>query len=71
MTIPNPLPPHLTPRERDVLVLSSKGCRVGEVATRLGMSSGTVQVRLKSIYKKLDVHSKVEAAVWAAKEGWV
>lgn len=71
MTIPNPPVPSLTPREKDVLVLSSKGYRIAEVAVHLGMRPYTVTTRLKSIYKKLDVHTKVEAAVWAAHEGWV
>lgn len=71
MTIPNPPEPKLTPTERDILVLSSKGCYAPEVAQRLGMCLGTVNDHLKSIYRKLDVHSKVEAAVWAVKAGLV
>lgn len=61
----------LSPRERDVLVLASKGFRAGEVAKLLDISVRSVNGQLANVYRKLDVHTKVEAAVWAAKAGWV
>jgi DNA-binding NarL/FixJ family response regulator len=61
----------LTAREREVLVLVSKGCRLPELAERLEISRHTVSDHLKSIYRKLNVNSRAEAAVEAARLGLV
>lgn len=62
---------HLTEREKEVLVLAGKGMPGPEIARLLGMSLWTVNAHLKSIYTKLGVSGRVEAAVWAAKQGWL
>lgn len=51
----------LTPREIDVLSLLAQGNSVKAIAARLGISPHTATHYLKSIYAKLDVHSKNEA----------
>lgn len=61
----------LTPREREVLVLVSKGCRLPELAEHLQISRHTVAHYLKSIYRKLNVNSRAEAALQAARMGLV
>ncbi len=61
----------LTPRERDVLVLVSKGCRLPELAEKLEISRHTVSDHLKSIYRKLNVNSRAEATLEAARLGLV
>jgi DNA-binding CsgD family transcriptional regulator len=61
----------LTPREREVLILVGKGCTSAEVGKLLGMSTFTVGDHLKAVFAKLDVGTRVEAAVWAAKQGWL
>lgn len=61
----------LTAREREVLVLSSKGLTLKEVASCLRVACGTINDHRKNIYRKLDVNSAVEAAVIAAKAGLV
>ena len=61
----------LTAREREVLVLLSKGCRLPELAERLQISRHTVSDHLKSIYRKLNVNSRAEAALEAARLGLV
>ena len=61
----------LTPKEREALVLYSKGFTIREVATRLSVTFFTAHDHLKHIYKKLDVGSRAEAAVIAAKAGLV
>ncbi len=37
------------------------------VAKELGISEGTVKVHVKNLLKKLNLHSRMEAAVWALK----
>lgn len=61
----------LTPREREVLVLLSKGCRLPELAERLEISRHTVSDHLKNIYRKLNINSRAEAALEAARLGLV
>ena len=61
----------LTPREREVLVLVSKGCRLPELAERLQISRHTVSDHLKNIYRKLNVNSRAEATLEAARLGLV
>ncbi|KAF1686322.1 DNA-binding response regulator [Pseudoxanthomonas broegbernensis] len=61
----------LTAREREVLVLVSKGCRLPELAEKLRISRHTVSDHLKSIYRKLNVNSRAEAALEAARLGLV
>ncbi|MFO0745410.1 MAG: response regulator transcription factor [Myxococcota bacterium] len=61
----------LTPREREVLVLLAKGLSYPEVARVLGVGLGTVQGYVKSVYSKLEVASKAEAAIVAARLGLV
>ena len=60
---PSRLPDTLTQRERDVLVLLSRGCVDKEIARLLGISSWTVHEHVKRVFEKLHVHSRVEAAL--------
>ena len=53
----------LTPRERDILNLLSKGSLDKEIAESLRISLWTVHGHLKNIYDKLGVHTRTEAAV--------
>ena len=52
----------LTPREREVLQLTSQGYRNREIAQELHISEKTVQKHVQSILGKLDVQSRTEAA---------
>ncbi len=61
----------LTPRETDVLGLLGRGLRVGEGARVLGLSEHTVADHVKSIYRKLNISSRAEAALEAARRGLV
>jgi LuxR family maltose regulon positive regulatory protein len=51
----------LSERERELLALLAAGLSTPEIATRLFITTGTVRNHLKSIYGKLDVHSKLQA----------
>jgi two-component system, NarL family, nitrate/nitrite response regulator NarL len=61
----------LTPRESEVLTYLSKGFTIKEIAHLMGIKWFTVNDHIKSIYKKLNVSSRAEAAVLASKHGLV
>jgi DNA-binding NarL/FixJ family response regulator len=67
------IPDHerLTPRESEVLTYLSKGFTIKEIASLMGIKWFTVNDHIKSIYKKLNVSSRAEAAVLATKQGLV
>lgn len=59
----------LTPREQEILCHLAEGQSNKAIARRLGISDGTVKLHVKAILRKLDVHSRVEAAVIAVERG--
>ena len=59
----------LTPRETEILGLLAEGQSNKTIARNLGISDGTVKLHVKAILRKLDVHSRVEAAVMAVEQG--
>lgn len=61
----------LTAREREVLTLFAKGMSYGETAGVLGITTHTIQTYVKSIYRKLAVHSRNEAIFEALQNGWL
>jgi two-component system nitrate/nitrite response regulator NarL len=58
----------LTPREFEILCHLAEGQSNKVIAKRLGISDGTVKLHVKSILRKLNVHSRVEAAVIAVEQ---
>ena len=62
---------NLTPRELDVLKWVVKGKTNQEIGMELGISQKTVEKHLESVFAKLKVTSRVEAAVLAVQEKWV
>ncbi|HSV86923.1 MAG TPA: response regulator transcription factor [Levilinea sp.] len=61
----------LTPREIDVLRLVVGGNTNQSIANSLGISEKTVEKYMDAIFTKLDVSSRVEAAVYAVRAGLV
>lgn len=53
----------LTPREGEILKLIADGQGNKLIARNLGISDGTVKLHVKAVLRKLEVHSRVEAAV--------
>jgi NarL family two-component system response regulator LiaR len=58
----------LSPRELDVLTSMAKGKRARQIAAELTISADTVRTHTRSIFGKLEVHSRIEAVsvAWAA-----
>ncbi|MET8908649.1 response regulator transcription factor [Micromonospora sp. NPDC004551] len=61
----------LTDRERDVLALVGAGLSNAEIARRLHLVEGTVKSYLTSIFTRLDVRNRVQAAILAYEAGLV
>lgn len=54
---------HLSRREAQVLEMTSRGLTNGEIATRLNVTTHAVKFHLSSIFRKLGVTNRTEAAV--------
>jgi DNA-binding NarL/FixJ family response regulator len=61
----------LNARETDILQRVAKGYTLPEIAEQLGLSRHTVADYVKQIYRKLNVSSRAEAALEAARRGLV
>ena len=61
----------LTDREREVLAASANGATIGDVASELYLSEGTVRNYLSTAIKKLEARNRVEAARLAERKGWL
>ena len=59
----------LTEREREILSLIAAGHSNKLIARKLKITEGTVKVHVKHLLRKLNLDSRVEAAVWAVKQG--
>ncbi|MCY4641880.1 MAG: two-component system response regulator NarL [Gammaproteobacteria bacterium] len=60
----------LTHREKEILELIANGCSNKLIARKLDISDGTVKAHVKNLLRKLNVHSRLEAAVWALNHGF-
>lgn len=59
-------PPRLSPRMVQILLLLTAGARNKEIAAQLKIKEGTVKVYLsRTLFPKLKVDSRVNAAIWA------
>jgi DNA-binding NarL/FixJ family response regulator len=61
--------PELSDRERQVLELVAGGLSNHEIATRLGISEKTVKAHLTSVFRRLGVEDRTQAATWARQHG--
>jgi DNA-binding NarL/FixJ family response regulator len=57
----------LTRRERDVLALLMEGAGAADIAGRLSVSRNTVRTHVQNILMKLQVHTRLEAVVFASR----
>jgi DNA-binding NarL/FixJ family response regulator len=52
----------LSPRQHQILALIADGCCNDAIAAQLGVSPNTIKFHIRSLYSRLDVHNRVEAA---------
>ena len=55
----------ITQREKEILDLLIRGQSNQRIAKNLAISIHTVKAHIESIYRKLGVHNKVQAAIYA------
>jgi len=63
------LPDGLSPRELEVLRLIAAGKNTKQIAAELVISTGTADRHVANLYRKIGVHSRAEAAVYAFRCG--
>lgn len=57
--------PSVTDREREILELLRQGMANKEIAARLGITVKTVKAHLTSLFTKIGVFDRMQAALWA------
>jgi two-component system NarL family response regulator len=60
--------PRLTERELEVLKLVARGMANKDIAAELFISENTVKNHVRNILEKLQLHSRMEAAMYAVRE---
>ena len=68
---PGEIREELTPREVEVLEQVVKGATNREIATALSITENTVKIHLRNILEKLHLQNRIQAAVYAVREGLV
>jgi two-component system nitrate/nitrite response regulator NarL len=59
----------LSPREREILRCLARGASNKEIARELDVAESTVKIHVQHILRKLELTSRVQAAVWAVEHG--
>jgi PAS domain S-box-containing protein len=66
---PTAPPPHLTPRQVEVLRLLCRGASTDQIARELQLSRETVRNHVRHLLRALDVHTRLEAVATAHRIG--
>lgn len=61
----------VSPREREILVLLARGASNKEMARELQLAESTIKIHVQNILRKLNLTSRVQAAVYAVEHGIV
>jgi DNA-binding NarL/FixJ family response regulator len=61
----------LTQREIEILQLAANGLCSNEIGLKLGTAGNTVKNQLSTVYRKLEVCTRLEAVLWAIRYGYV
>jgi len=64
-----PVDPQLSDREREVLALVTGGLANKQIARHLGISERTVKSHLTSVFQRIGVSGRTQAALWAERNG--
>lgn len=59
----------LTPREKETLTWLARGVSNKEIAREMDLTESTIKVHVQNILRKLNLHSRVQAAVYAIENG--
>lgn len=59
-----------SPRERDILASLAQGESNKEIARRLDLAESTVKIHVQNIFKKLNMTSRVQVALYAVEHGY-
>jgi two-component system nitrate/nitrite response regulator NarL len=59
----------LTPRESEIIVMLAQGESNKSIARTLGLAESTVKIHVQGILRKLNISSRVQAAVYAVEHG--
>ena len=62
-------PDELTERETEILKYVSRGLMNKEIAETLSISENTVKIHLRNILEKLHLKNRIQAAVYAVRQG--
>ncbi|HEV8454264.1 MAG TPA: response regulator transcription factor [Gemmatimonadales bacterium] len=61
----------LTPRELELMRMSTTGLSNRQMAAQLGITEGTIKIHLHNIYHKLKIYSRLELVLLAQSKGLV
>lgn len=64
-------PAKLTPRESEIIIMLARGASNKEIARELDLAESTVKIHVQGILRKLNLASRVQAAVYAVEHGLV
>jgi DNA-binding NarL/FixJ family response regulator len=59
--------PHLTPKEKEILLSLTSGASNEDIANKLRISQHTVRTHLYSIFRKIEVANRTQATLWVAR----
>ena len=59
-----------SPRERDILSCLAQGASNKEIARNLDLAESTVKIHVQNIFKKLNMSSRVQVALYAVEHGY-
>jgi len=62
--------PQLSQRERQILIRLAEGDSNKQIARLCNITESTVKVHLKAILRKITVHNRTQAAIWAIARGY-
>jgi DNA-binding NarL/FixJ family response regulator len=59
----------LSPTELEIIAMIGQAQSIPAIAASRGISHKTVRNHLAKIYRKLELHGRTEAMLWAARQG--
>jgi two-component system nitrate/nitrite response regulator NarL len=69
VTVEDTIAPQLSPREKSILRCLIEGDSNKCIARKIDIAEATVKVHVKAILRKIRVHNRTQAAIWAINNG--